>query len=74
MQGRLQHCFSRKPTLGTFFWQILQEQSVGFQFFIAFLNPDKVSVEFGLESGPKVADSLNQMQNPYHGKHYESVE
>ena len=41
MQGRLWYCFYRKPTLGMYVLQILQGQSVGFHFFIAFLNPDK---------------------------------
>ena len=33
-----------KPTLGIYVLQILQGQSVGFHFFIAFLNPDKASI------------------------------
>ena len=57
--------------LGMCVLQILQGQSVAFHFFLAFLNPDKVSISrisVGISSrslDPKI---------PYHGKHYESVE
>ena len=37
-------CFYRKPTLGIYVLQILHGQLVGFHFFIAFLNSDKVSI------------------------------
>ena len=44
MQGRLLYCSYRKPTLGMYVLQILHGQLVGFHFFIAFLNPEKVSI------------------------------
>ena len=54
--------------------QIQHGQLLAFHFFIAFLNPDKVSIFLITDGSSSQSLGPNKMQIRYHGKHCESVE